>query len=104
MMFKFNLTYVALAAALSSSFVYADPNTWVVQNHPVAADVKITVHIVRYASRVRFFNINNGCAGMILNNSGDDLTHDKFGNIARNNNLTNGSASVIPKSSRCCRR
>lgn len=27
-MFKFNLTYVALAAALSSSFVYADPTTY----------------------------------------------------------------------------
>lgn len=41
----------------------------------------------------RDFNV--GSNGVILNNSGDDLTHDKFGNIAVNNNLTNGSASVI---------
>ncbi|MCH4565691.1 filamentous hemagglutinin N-terminal domain-containing protein, partial [Halomonas sp. EGI 63088] len=31
----------------------------------------------------------------ILNNSGDDVSHSTFGNIARNNNLTAGSASVI---------
>ncbi|MGS2833832.1 filamentous hemagglutinin N-terminal domain-containing protein, partial [Klebsiella pneumoniae] len=41
----------------------------------------------------RDFNV--GANGTILNNSGDDVSHSTFGNIARNNNLTDGSASVI---------
>ncbi|MFO6285229.1 hypothetical protein ACLBVW_37340, partial [Pseudomonas aeruginosa] len=41
----------------------------------------------------RDFNV--GANGTILNNSGDDVSHSTFGNIARNNNLTAGSASVI---------
>ncbi|TWX83100.1 filamentous hemagglutinin N-terminal domain-containing protein, partial [Klebsiella pneumoniae] len=41
----------------------------------------------------RDFNV--GTNGTILNNSGDDVSHSTFGNIARNNNLTDGSASVI---------
>ena len=40
MMFKFNLTYVALAAALSSSFVYADPNTWTHSSGTTVVDIE----------------------------------------------------------------
>lgn len=93
MMFKFNLTYVALAAALSSSFVYADPNTWTHSSGTTVVDIEKPNAAGVSHNMYRDFNV--GSNGMILNNSGDDLTHDKFGNIARNNNLTNGSASVI---------
>ncbi|PLK62897.1 filamentous hemagglutinin [Klebsiella quasipneumoniae] len=41
----------------------------------------------------REFNV--GPNGTILNNSASDVNHSTHGNIAKNNNLTNGSASVI---------
>ena len=41
----------------------------------------------------REFNVDSN--GVVLNNSASDLTHATLGNIAKNNNLTNGSASVI---------
>lgn len=91
-MFKFKLTYVALAAALTSISVYADPvythlsGTQVIDiEAPNAAGVSHNIY--------REFNVSD--KGLILNNSASDTTHSTLGNIAKNNNLKNGSASVI---------
>ncbi len=39
-MFKFKFTYVALAAALSSSYVYADPTVWTHSSGATVVDIE----------------------------------------------------------------
>ena len=92
-MFKFNLTYVALAAALSSTLVYADPTTYTHSSGATVVDIEKPNSAGVSHNLYREFNV--GSNGLILNNSDSDLNHDTFGNIAKNNNLTNGGASVI---------
>lgn len=92
-MFKFKLSYVALAAALSSSVVYADPTTYTHLSGAKVVDIEKPNAAGVSHNMYREFNVDS--KGMILNNSASDMTHDTLGNIAKNNNLTNGSASVI---------
>ena len=92
-MFKFKLSYVALAAALSSSFVYADPNSYTHLSGAKVIDIEKPNAAGVSHNMYREFNVNSN--GVVLNNSASDLTHATLGNIAKNNNLTNGSASVI---------
>lgn len=92
-MFKFKLTYVALAAALTSSFVYADPTTYTHQSGTKVIDIEAPNAAGVSHNIYREFNVDN--KGVVLNNSATDYTHSTFGNMAKNNNLTNGSASVI---------
>ena len=92
-MFKFKFTYVALAAALSSSYVYADPTVWTHSSGATVVDIETPNAAGVSHNMYRDFNVSN--KGMILNNSSSDLTHDTLGNIAKNNNLANGGASVI---------
>lgn len=92
-MFKFNLTYVALAAALSSSFVYADPTTYTHLSGAKVIDIEKPNAAGVSHNMYREFNVDS--KGVVLNNSPSDLSHATLGNIAKNNNLTNGSASVI---------
>ncbi len=92
-MFKFKLTYVALAAALSSTVVYADPTTYTHLSGATVVDIEAPNSAGVSHNLYREFNV--GSNGLILNNSDSDINHATFGNIAKNNNLTNGGASVI---------
>ncbi|EOG9876521.1 TPA: filamentous hemagglutinin N-terminal domain-containing protein [Klebsiella pneumoniae] len=92
-MFKFKASYVALAAVLTSSVVYADPTSYTHSSGATVIDIEKPNAAGVSHNLYRDFNV--GANGTILNNSGDDLSHSTFGNIARNNNLTDGSASVI---------
>lgn len=92
-MFKFKLSYVALAAALSSSVVYADPTTYTHLSGAKVIDIEKPNAAGVSHNLYREFNVDS--KGVILNNSENDLNHATLGNIAKNNNLTNGSASVI---------
>ncbi|HBT8424047.1 TPA: filamentous hemagglutinin N-terminal domain-containing protein [Klebsiella pneumoniae] len=92
-MFKFKASYVALAAVLTSSVVYADPTSYTHSSGATVIDIEKPNAAGVSHNLYRDFNV--GANGTILNNSGDDVSHSSFGNIARNNNLTDGSASVI---------
>ncbi|HCI3128259.1 TPA: filamentous hemagglutinin N-terminal domain-containing protein [Klebsiella pneumoniae] len=92
-MFKFKASYVALAAVLTSSVVYADPTSYTYSSGATVIDIEKPNAAGVSHNLYRDFNV--GTNGTILNNSGDDVSHSTFGNIARNNNLTAGSASVI---------
>ncbi|QIK13010.1 filamentous hemagglutinin N-terminal domain-containing protein [Leclercia sp. 29361] len=92
-MFKFKVSYVALTAALTSTWVYADPTTYTHQSGTKVIDIEAPNAAGVSHNMYREFNVDN--KGVILNNSGIDYTHSNFGNMAKNNNLTNGSASVI---------
>lgn len=92
-MFKFKAYYVALAAVLTSSVVYADPTSYTHSSGATVIDIEKPNAAGVSHNLYRDFNV--GANGTILNNSGDDVSHSTFGNIARNNNLTDGSASVI---------
>ncbi len=92
-MFKFKLTYVALAAALSSTVVYADPTTYTHLSGAKVVDIEAPNAAGVSHNLYREFNVDGN--GLILNNSSSDIDHATFGNIAKNNNLTNGGASVI---------
>lgn len=92
-MFKFKLSYVMLAAALSSSFVYADPTSYTHSSGTKVIDIEKPNAAGVSHNMYRDFNVDS--KGLILNNSTNDLKHDSLGNIAKNNNLTDGSASVI---------
>lgn len=91
-MFKFKASYVALAAVLTSSVVYADPTSYTHSSGATVIDIEKPNAAGVSHNLYRDFNV--GANGTILNNSGDDVSHSTFGNIARNNNLTAGSASV----------
>ncbi|HCD2055666.1 TPA: filamentous hemagglutinin N-terminal domain-containing protein, partial [Klebsiella pneumoniae] len=84
---------VALAAVLTSSVVYADPTSYTHSSGATVIDIEKPNAAGVSHNLYRDFNV--GTNGTILNNSGDDVSHSTFGNIARNNNLTDGSASVI---------
>lgn len=92
-MFKFKASYVALAAVLTSSVVYADPTSYTHSSGATVIDIEKPNAAGVSHNLYRDFNV--GANGTMLNNSGDDVSHSTFGNIARNNNLTDGSASVI---------
>ncbi|HBR6620888.1 TPA: filamentous hemagglutinin N-terminal domain-containing protein [Klebsiella pneumoniae] len=92
-MFKFKASYVALAAVLTSSVVYAAPTSYTHSSGATVIDIEKPNAAGVSHNLYRDFNV--GTNGTILNNSGDDVSHSTFGNIARNNNLTAGSASVI---------
>ena len=92
-MFKFKASYVALAAVLTSSVVYADPTSYTHSSGATVIDIEKPNAAGVSHNLYRDFNV--GANGTILNNSGDDVSHSTFGNTARNNNLTAGSASVI---------
>lgn len=92
-MFKFKLSYVALAAALSSSVVYADPSSYTHHSGTKVIDIEAPNAAGVSHNMYRDFNVDS--KGLILNNSGSDYTHATLGNMAKNNNLSNGSASVI---------
>ena len=92
-MFKFKASYVALAAVLTSSVVYAAPTSYTHSSGATVIDIEKPNAAGVSHNLYRDFNV--GANGTILNNSGDDVSHSSFGNIARNNNLTAGSASVI---------
>ena len=92
-MFKFKASYVALAAVLTSSVVYADPTSYTHSSGATVIDIEKPN--AAGVSHNLYSDFNVGANGTILNNSGDDVSHSTFGNIARNNNLTDGSASVI---------
>ncbi|WP_323112382.1 filamentous hemagglutinin N-terminal domain-containing protein [Klebsiella variicola] len=92
-MFKFKASYVALAAVLTSSVVYADPTSYTHSSGATVIDIEKPNAAGVSHNLYRDFNV--GTNGTILNNSGDDVSHSTFGNIAKNNNLTAGSASVI---------
>ncbi len=86
-MFKFKFTYVALAAALSSSYVYADPTVWTHSSGATVVDIETPNAAGVSHNMYRDFNVSN--KGMILNNSSSDLTHDTLGNIAALLNKSN---------------
>ncbi|VVJ69588.1 filamentous hemagglutinin N-terminal domain-containing protein [Klebsiella quasipneumoniae] len=92
-MFKFKVSYVALAAALSSSVVYADPSSYTHRSGANVIDIEAPNAAGVSHNLYREFNV--GPNSTILNNSASDVNHSTHGNIAKNNNLTNGSASVI---------
>ncbi|VGQ01857.1 16S rRNA endonuclease CdiA [Klebsiella variicola] len=92
-MFKFKASYVALAAVLTSSVVYADPTSYTHSSGATVIDIEKPNAAGVSHNLYRDFNV--GTNGTVLNNSGEDVSHGTLGNIARNNNLTAGSASVI---------
>ncbi|WP_347115547.1 filamentous hemagglutinin N-terminal domain-containing protein [Leclercia sp. S52] len=92
-MFKFKLTCVALVSALTSTVTWAAPASHTLKSgtnvidieRPNAAGVSHNVYTQ--------FNVSE--KGVIFNNSGTDTNHEVHGAIAKNSNLTAGSASVI---------
>ncbi|HCC6031645.1 TPA: filamentous hemagglutinin N-terminal domain-containing protein, partial [Klebsiella pneumoniae] len=72
---------------------YADPTSYTHSSGATVIDIEKPNAAGVSHNLYRDFNV--GANGTILNNSGDDVSHSTFGNIARNNNLTDGSASVI---------
>ncbi len=93
-MFKFKASYVALAAVLTSSVVYADPTSYTHSSGATVIDIEKPNAAGVSHNLYRDFNV--GTNGTILNNSGDDVSHSTLLAIShRNNNLTAGSASVI---------
>ncbi|EMM7690524.1 filamentous hemagglutinin N-terminal domain-containing protein, partial [Klebsiella pneumoniae] len=72
---------------------YADPTSYTHSSGATVIDIEKPNAAGVSHNLYRDFNV--GTNGTILNNSGDDVSHSTFGNIARNNNLTDGSASVI---------
>ncbi|MEL0450532.1 filamentous hemagglutinin N-terminal domain-containing protein, partial [Klebsiella pneumoniae] len=80
-------------SVLTSSVVYADPTSYTHSSGATVIDIEKPNAAGVSHNLYRDFNV--GANGTILNNSGDDVSHSTFGNIARNNNLTDGSASVI---------
>ncbi len=92
-MFKFKASYVALAAVLTSSVVYADPTSYTHSSGATVIDIEKPNAAGVSNNLYRDFIV--GANGTILNNSGYDVSNSTFGNISRNINLTAGSASVI---------
>lgn len=92
-MFKFKLSYVALAAALTSTFVYADPMSYTLPSGTKIIDIEAPNAAGVSHNKYQEFNVNS--KGTILNNNANVYAATSQGNIARNNNLANGSASVI---------
>lgn len=92
-MFKFKLSYVALAAALSSSYVYAEPATYNLPTGTKVIDIEAPNEAGVSHNQYNQFNVDSN--GLILNNSTSDFTHSTLGDIAKNNNLSDVSASVI---------
>lgn len=92
-MFKFKVSYIALVAALTSASVYANPTIYTHLNGATVVDIEAPN--AAGVSHNMYTDFNVSSKGMILNNSGVNVTHPNHGNIAKNNNLANGSASVI---------
>lgn len=92
-MFKFKLSYVALAAALSSSYVCADPATYNLSSGTKVIDIEAPNAAGVSHNQYNQFNVDS--KGLILNNSASDYTHSTLGDMSKNNNLSGGSASVI---------
>lgn len=92
-MFKFKLSYVAFAAALTSTCVYADPTTYTHTSGAKVIDIEAPNAAGVSHNLYREFNVSS--AGAILNNSAVDSSASSIGKVAKNNNLTNGGASVI---------
>lgn len=92
-MFKFKLSYVALAAALSSSYVCAEPATYNLSSGTKVIDIEAPNAAGVSHNQYNQFNVDSN--GLILNNSASDFTHSTLGDIGKNNNLTGDSATVI---------
>lgn len=92
-MFRFKFCYVALAVALASTTVYADPISYKHHTGTKIIDIEAPNSAGVSHNTYREFNVDS--QGVILNNSDKNYTQSTFGNIAKNPNLTNGSASVI---------
>lgn len=92
-MFQFKFSYVALAAALTTTSVYADPTTYTHMSGTKVVDIEAPNAAGVSHNLYREFDVSN--KGLILNNSPVDSSSSSVGSIAKNNNLINGSASVI---------
>lgn len=92
-MFKFKFSYVALATALCSTMVYAAPTTYDLRFGTQVVDIEAPNAAGVSHNMYSEFSVSD--KGLVLNNSTTDLAHETLGNIAKNNNLTNGAASVI---------
>lgn len=92
-MFKMNLMYVALAAALTSTVAFADPGSYSLASGPKVIDIEKPNSAGVSHNLYREFNVDK--KGVILNNSADTTYHHSWGSIAKNNNLNGGAASVI---------
>ncbi len=92
-MFKMKIIYVALAAALSSSVVMAEPNTYKLGNGPKVIDIEKPNKAGVSHNIYNEFNVDS--KGVIFNNNLADATHSKYGDIAKNSNLDGAAASVI---------
>lgn len=92
-MFKMKIMYVALAAALSSSVVWAEPNTYKLGTGPKVIDIEKPNQAGVSHNIYNEFSVDS--KGVIFNNNLADATHSKYGDIAKNGNLDGAAASVI---------
>ncbi|HAT1619519.1 TPA: filamentous hemagglutinin N-terminal domain-containing protein [Raoultella planticola] len=92
-MFKFKISYIALAAALTSTFASADPSSYTHTSGTKVIDIEKPNAAGVSHNMYREFNVDS--KGVLLNNSGTDSVHGSFGNMPKNNNLTAGNAKVI---------
>lgn len=92
-MFKLKFSYVALAAALTSTCVYADPNAYTHSSGAKVIEIEKANAAGVSHNMYREFNVDKN--GVILNNSTSNLNHQSLGSIAKNENLGGRSASVI---------
>lgn len=93
-MFKFKISSIALTvAALTSSVAWADPSSYTHISGTKVIDIEKPNAAGVSHNMYREFNVDS--KGVVLNNSSADVSHTTLGNIPKNNNLTDGAASVI---------
>lgn len=92
-MFKFKLSYVALAAALTSPGVFAGISAYTHSSGTTVVNIEAPNAAGVSHNIYKDFSVDN--KGVILNNSSSDFNHSTLGGIEKNSNLSGRSASVI---------
>lgn len=91
-MFKINSTWLLLLAALNTTAVMADPSSYTHSSGAKVVDINTPNASGLSHNIYKDFSVSE--KGLVLNNSGMDIT-SSVGRLTKNDNLANGSATVI---------